>query len=157
MKIRALFLCPDLFRMENDMAHLHITGIDEFSASISKAEKMPAKVMMDILRAMGAALVSEIRKKAVKYGVPIGPMVNSASPNPPRLSGEGGRINVTFKGSRFRYNTETKETEIAFITNYGKKSEAPRPFISRSTEDNDSTDNVVAAGQAVFDQWIGSL
>ena len=139
------------------MAHLHVTGIDEFSASISKAEKIPAKTMIEILRAMGSVLVVELRRKAAKLGIPIGQMVNSASPNAPRITGDGGRVTVTFKGERHRWNTTTREAEIAFLNNYGKKGQAARPFITQACEDNDSADRVVAAGQAVFDQWIGSL
>ena len=63
----------------------------------------------------------------------------------------GGYADVTFSGSRTRSGKSTRNAEIAFINEYGKRSQQARPFVGQAMEQN--ADAIANAGAEVLLEW----
>ena len=61
-----------------------------------------------------------------------------------KLTASGGYQEITFSGSRRRGNTTTRNAEIAFVNEYGKRGQQPRPFIGQAMTANE--EQIAAAG-----------
>lgn len=134
------------------MAGLSVNGLDYLIDAFKNAGDVPEDVTREMLVAMGAQAESCITESAGTHGVPSGPMLASIYSKSPTVTSDGGKVVTTFKGGRTRYNTYTREAEIAFITNYGKKGEPARPFITDVTQKEDP--RISQAGEAVLNAWL---
>lgn len=134
------------------MARLSCTDIDSLAEAFESVRNIPPEVNRDMLESMGKAVESCIKESAGTHGVPMGPMVESVYSKDPVVTGLGGHVVTTFKGGRHRYNTYTREAEIAFITNYGKRGEPARPFITDVQEKEDP--RIAQAGEAILNTWL---
>lgn len=66
----------------------------------------------------------------------------------------GGFQNISFSGKRRRgkNNTETRNAEIAFVNEYGKRGQPARPFLSAAM--NQYVDQITDPGADVLLDWI---
>ena len=70
----------------------------------------------------------------------------------PKQTDSGGFCEVTFSGKRRRGNTDTRNAEIAFINEYGKDGQQPRPFIR--TAGAQYGDQIAAPGEKALGDWM---
>ena len=72
----------------------------------------------------------------------------------PKQTDGGGYCEVTFSGTRRRGNTTTRNAEIAFVNEYGTRTQAGRPFIRQANEE--SAKRTTEAAAAVYDRFLQS-
>ena len=70
----------------------------------------------------------------------------------PKQTDGGGDCEVTFSGSRRRGNTTTRNSEIAFINEYGKEGQTARPFIRQAGEQ--FGDQISDPGEKIIGDWM---
>lgn len=70
----------------------------------------------------------------------------------PKKTDSGGYCEVTFSGSRRRGNTTTRNSEIAFINEYGKEGQTARPFIRQAGEQ--FGDQISDPGEKIIGDWM---
>lgn len=68
---------------------------------------------------------------------------------------DGKSIHIVFKGSRKRVNTSTPNAEIAFLDEFGKRGQDPRPFIKTANEE--CADEALNAAGKIYDDWLNTL
>lgn len=137
------------------MATLSLQGFAELSEMFQDLGPIPEDVTKEALTAMAA--VGERRVKS--YGESMGVrdpessvhILDKITHSKPKKTEDGGYTAVTFSGSRRRGNTRTRNAEIAFINEYGKRGQAPRPFIRLAAET--AGDEIAAAGEKVVGDW----
>ena len=69
-----------------------------------------------------------------------------------RLADSGGYADVTFSGTRTRGRTRTRNAEIAFINEYGKRNQPARPFIRTAAETGG--DQIAEPGEKIVGDWF---
>ena len=70
----------------------------------------------------------------------------------PKQTDSGGYCEVTFSGSRRRGNTTTRNSEIAFVNEYGKEGQPARPFIRQAGEQYG--DQISDPGEKIVGDWM---
>ena len=70
----------------------------------------------------------------------------------PKKTDAGGYADITFEGSRQRGRTRTRNAEIAFVNEYGKRNQAARPFIGTAMTQNEEA--IAAPGAETIGDWI---
>ena len=70
----------------------------------------------------------------------------------PKESDSGGYADVTFSDTRTRGRTTTRNAEIAFINEYGKRNQPARPFIRTAAETGG--DQIAEPGEKIVGDWF---
>jgi hypothetical protein len=65
---------------------------------------------------------------------------------------DGGRKRISFDGTRRRGNTDTRNGEIAFVNEYGKRGQPARPFMRTALEQN--AELISEPGEKIIGDWI---
>ena len=138
------------------MARLDLTGYDELLDAFARIGEFPDSVLDSALTAMETIAADEIRSSGERYGI-RDPQSNvhvldKVKINNPKRTETGGYADVTFSGTRTRGNTETRNAEIAFINEYGKRSQQARPFVGEAMEKN--ADKIAQAGEKIITEWM---
>lgn len=135
-----------------------IHGLDELSLAVYNAQNIPDDVKVNMVNAATAILRDGQSKSAQEMGV-YDPESNVHIANKVRQSKpktKNGKLTgyVTFSGSRKRgeNKTSTRNAEIAFINEFGKKGQPARPFIKTSNEQHSY--EAIDAASAVFHEWL---
>lgn len=144
------------------MAKFVVHGLDELYEATSKARRIPRSVTGSILQKMGEVLKFHVTKEALARKIwDTGEVVRSIRLAKPKIRDDGGSIAVTFTGSRTRGKTTTRNAEIAFVNEYGKRGRGPkqgqaaRPFVKEATER--SVDEANAAGTEELHRWLNEI
>jgi hypothetical protein len=128
-------------------------GIDRLYKDLSQVAKIPQKVQEDMVDAM-ADVVEEAQVffAATMLQGPYyqGDVASSIKKKKPRRTKSGPYVDVVFKGMAHG----TRVAEIAFVNEYGKKSQPARPFIKTANTISDEPSK--KAGFAVYDDWLKS-
>jgi HK97 gp10 family phage protein len=132
------------------MAEFGVAGLDDLMLTMQQIAEIPAEVQDEILNAQADVIVEAQKSKGRSYGVErTGVTLNSIKKSKPKSR----------KGSRVVYVTPTgknkdgnRNAEVAFVNNYGKRTQAARPFITDANEM--SAEQTTAAGAAVYDEWL---
>lgn len=139
------------------MADFKVYGMEELQAEL-RACAISEEEKTEILTAMGSIAAEDQKKAALEMGVYDEDnggrhLVDTIGLTKPKLTDDGGSISVTFKGSRVdaRHKKRTRNAEIAFVANYGRRGQPARPFVRTANER--SAERIEAAGQAVHDKW----
>ena len=140
------------------MATFNSIGIDDLVKSLAAVAEMPVEVQDEILNAGADELVPAQKAKIRQYGIydtsnqETRHVADSIKKGKPK-SNKGVRvIYVTASGSRRRGKTTTRNAEILFINEFGKRGQAPRPAIQDSTEE--AANRVVQAETRVWDAYL---
>lgn len=138
------------------MATFSVSGIDEIASAFSRTANVPDNIKQNVLTEMGHILM-EAQKSEGESKVGRDPnssvhFIDNITLSKPKLTDDGGYVKVTFKGSRRRGHTETRNAEIAFINEYGKKGQPARPFIRPANEK--SAEQAREKGADVLHSWI---
>jgi HK97 gp10 family phage protein len=132
------------------MAEFGVAGLDDLMLTMQQIAEIPAEVQDEILNAQADVIVEAQKSKGHSYGVErTGVTLNSIKKSKPKSR----------KGSRVVYVTPTgtnkdgnRNAEVAFVNNYGTRSQKARPFITDANEM--SEEQTTTAGAAVYDRWL---
>lgn len=138
------------------MAKLEYSGIDSVELSLQQVAALPTDVVDDILNAGADALIPFQRRKAREMGVyDTGGLGRSIKKTAVKKKTDGGRIiHVYAQGSRKRGRKTTRNSEIHFINEFGKKGQKARPFTKKANEAARSA--ITEAELRVYDEWLKS-
>lgn len=135
------------------MASFKVDGIEGLSIALGKVENMPDNILREMLQAMGEVAKKAIESSAKAKGVVgTGLTIASIKLKRPKITPTGGQTAVTFGGSRTRANTTTRNAEIAFINEFGKRGQPARPFIKDAIDKEG--DRIGDAGTKIFNKWL---
>ena len=138
------------------MATLELTGFDDLEDAFRRISEIPFDVTAEALDAMAAVAADAIRSTGESMGVrdPDSDVhiLDRIKPRKPKKTTEGGYEMISFTGTRRRGNTTTRNAEIAFVNEYGKKGQPARPFIG--TAMNRSADRIQDQAEKVIGDWI---
>ena len=138
------------------MATLELTGFDDLEDAFRRISEIPFDVTAEALDAMAAVAAEKIRSTGESMGVrdPESDVhiLDRIKPRKPKKTTEGGYEMISFTGTRRRGNTTTRNAEIAFVNEYGKKGQPARPFIG--TAMNRSADRIQDQAEKVIGDWI---
>jgi len=134
------------------MANMTTEGLTEFSLSLEELSSVPDNIFDRMLNGMAEVIERAQKSKGRAYGVyRTGVTLESIRRGKPRRDNDGGRIAITPQGKNPR---GTSNAEVAFINEFGKRGQAPRPFIRDANEE--SADAAVDAAARVYDEWLKS-
>ena len=117
------------------MATLELQGFEDLEDAFRRISEIPFDVTAEALHGMAEGAMDKI-KKASKA----------------KKTETGGYLNISFSGSRKRGKTTTRNAEIAFVNEYGKRGQPARPFIG--TAMSRSADEITAPAEKVIGDWI---
>jgi len=138
------------------MAQISLNGLDEIDKMLEHLSEVPFDVISDALNAMAAVAEDQVRKAGQAMGVRDPEsrvhILDKVTHTKPKKSDAGGYSDVTFSGTRTRGRTKTRNAEIAFINEYGKRGQAPRPFIRQAAEQG--ADAIAKPGEEIIGDWF---
>lgn len=138
------------------MATLELQGFDGLEDAFRRIADIPWSVTEEALDDMAAVAATEIRRTGESMGVrdPESDthILDKITTTKAKQTDNGGYKDITFKGSRTRNGTRTRNAEIAFINEYGKRNQPARPFIGRAMNENE--DAIQAQAEQVIGDWI---
>ena len=124
------------------MASLEVTGLDELESRMLLIGAIPDDVMTEALGKMAEVAAAEIKTQGEAMDVrdPESSVhiLDRIKQVKAKQGKDGWYQDITFTGSRTRgQNREpTRNAEIAFIQEYGKRGQQARPFIGTAMEAN---------------------
>jgi len=137
------------------MPEISFSGLDSLELSMKEIAEIPDDVKDEMLQAQAAVVVPVMRARAQAYGLKdTGLMIDSIKPGKPKKTKTGRALYVTPQGKRRRGQKDTRNTEIAFIGEYGTKKVRARPFMREAVEA--TAEQAEQAALQVYDRWLKS-
>ena len=137
------------------MANLEMHGFDDLNEAFNRIGNIPFDVTAEALDAMAKVAASEIKSTGESVGVrdPDSDVhiLDKITRKKPVQTEGGGYEKITFSGTRTRNGTKTRNAEIAFVNEYGKRGQPARPFIRNAME---REDEIAAPGEKIIGDWI---
>ena len=138
------------------MATVTLEGFSELDAMFAKLGDVPWDVTSKALDQMAEAGEDAVRSTGRAMGVrePDSSVhiLDKITHTKPKQTDGGGYSKVTFSGSRRRGNTTTRNSEIAFVNEYGKEGQTARPFIRQAGEQYG--DQISEPGEKILGDWM---
>jgi len=138
------------------MANVTLDGFSQLDAMFKKLGDIPFSVTASALDAMAEVGEDAVRRTGRSMGVRDPEsgvhILDSVTHTKPKKSEDGGYCYITFSGSRRRGNTTTRNSEIAFINEYGKRGQAARPFIRQAGVQYG--DAIADPGERIIGDWM---
>lgn len=140
------------------MAEFSCNGLDDLMLSLQEIAEIPEDVQNAMLQA-GADVVAQAQREKVKaYGIYDGSspkhVADSIKPGKVKIKKGQRVIYVTPTGSRRRAKTVTRNAEILFVNEYGRRGQKARPAVRDANES--SAEKTTAAMAAVHEKWLKS-
>lgn len=135
------------------MAEFDVSGLDALMLSLQDVADLPETVQDAMLDAQ-ADVVLQAQQSAAQAIADTGQTARSLRKSKPRTRKGVRSISITFAGSRKRGDTTTRNAEIAFVNEYGKKGVPARNFIRKANEQSAAASTQAAA--SVYDQYLQS-
>ena len=137
------------------MADFTFRGLDDFMLTMQEIAEIPDDVVDEMLNAQ-ADVVAEAQKAAGRaMGVEdTGLTLQKLKKGKVKVRKGRRVVYIMPTGSRTRGKTKTRNAEIAFVNEYGKKGQKARPFIKMGNEK--SAEEATAAAFRVYDRWLQS-
>ena len=140
------------------MARFSVSGLEAAQDELNKLIHIPEEGKKEILTAMATVAMEEQRKEGLAMGVYDSQnegkhAIDSIGLSKPKITDDGGRISVTFKGTRKdkKHKKKVRHAEVMFVNNYGKRGQQPRPFVRSANAK--AEERIQDAGQTAFDKW----
>ena len=109
-------------------------GTEDLAAAFKKMSNIPNDVKAKAMTAAGNIVAEEQRRVGEEKGIRApesnAHILDKIKVNNPKIEENGASVTITFSGSRKRGRTSTRNAEIAFINEFGKRGQPARPFIS---------------------------
>ena len=139
------------------MASLELQGFDSLEDAYQSIADIPFAVTADALDAMAEVAMAKIKAQGETMGVrdPESSVhiLDKITHRKPKQTESGGYALITFTGSRTRgRGTVTRNAEIAFVNEYGKRGQRARPFIGLAMTQNE--DEILAPAEKIVGDWI---
>jgi HK97 gp10 family phage protein len=137
------------------MPSYRVDGLEELGGLFDNLANIPDSVLEEMLSAEADIVVDAQQRTAqsVLHGpYSSGNLAGSIRKSRVKKSKNGMGIYVVFKGGRTRANTTTRNAEIAFLNEFGKRGQPVRPFIKRANEE--CADRAVNSAANVYDKWL---
>ena len=138
------------------MATLELEGFDSIEDAFRRISDIPFEVTEEALDGMAAVAMEKIRAQGESMGVRDPEsnehILDKIKRNKAKKTEFGGYETITFSGSRTRGGGRTRNAEIAFVNEYGKRSQQARPFIRTALEQNE--DAIYAPAEETVGDWI---
>ena len=140
------------------MAEFSCNGLDGLMLSLQEIAEIPEEVQDEMLRA-GAEVVAKAQREKVRaYGIYDGSspkhVADSIKPGKVKLKKGQRIIYVSPTGSRRRGKTGTRNSEILFVNEYGRRGQKARPAVRDA---NEASAKATTAAQAeVYDKYLRS-
>lgn len=140
------------------MAEFSCNGLDDLMLSLQEIAAIPEEVQDEMLQA-GADVVAQAQREKVKaYGIYDGSspkhVADTIKPGKVKLKKGQRVIYVTPSGSRRRGKSVTRNAEILFVNEYGKRGQKARPAIRDANEA--CAEQMVNAQMTVYDKHLRS-
>ena len=137
------------------MAKFDTADMEQLLLDMKEIADMPEGVITDMLQAEADVIIPAQKETAVSLGVvDSGILAASIKSGKVTRTADGATMSVYPQGSRKRGNTTTSNSEIAFINEFGKHGQPPRPFIQTANEKY--ADRAVDAAFDVYDEYLRS-
>lgn len=115
------------------MAMLELQGIDSLEDAFKRISEIPFDVTSEALDAMAEVAEGKIKAQGESMHVrdPRSDVhiLDKIKRGKAKQTKEGGYEMISFTGTRTRGRIRTRNAEIAFVNEYGKRGQAARPFI----------------------------
>lgn len=139
------------------MGRLTVNGIDALSDDFAALARLPESVIDGILDAEAEVITRAQREEIEKqWRGPhsLGISAKSIKKGKAKKDRDGRSLSVYPQGTRKRGGQTTRNAEIAFINEYGKRGQPARPAISTANmkKEKEATD----AGERVYNQFLDS-
>ena len=129
-------------------------GFDRLQLSLEQLAAMPDAVIGEMLTAGGEVIKEAHQAKIEQMGV-VDTGTLAASIKLGRPNTKAGTIEIRPSGTRKRGNTVTRNEEIGWITEYGKKGEPARPWMREANAD--AEDKAVDAAAKPFYNYLDKI
>lgn len=134
------------------MAIMTTDGMTEFAVAMEEIGYIPDDVLNEMLQAQADVIEPAQKKKGRAYGVHrTGVTLDSIRRGKPKKTRNGKAIYVSPEGTNSDGN---RNAEVAFINEFGKHGQAPRPFIRDANEEH--ADEAVEASAKVLNDFYDS-
>lgn len=137
------------------MATVTLAGFDGIDAMFRELGDIPFEVTSEAVLAMAEVGEAAVRSTGSAMGVhdPASDVhiLDKITHTKPKQTDDGAVAYITFSGSRTRGKTKTRNAEIAFVNEYGKRNQQARPFIRQAAEQY--ADQIAAPGEQVLGEW----
>ena len=133
------------------MAIMAMEGLEELALDLEELANMPVSVLDDMLNAGGEVLKkgqSKTAESMLQGPYYAGGVAGGVALTKPRKHKDGRALFITFKG--FQHNNRL--AEIAFVNEFGKKKQPPRPFIRTANEQH--ADEAISAEEKIYDDYL---
>ena len=141
------------------MARFSCSGLVELNAAYAELKDIPHSVTQDVLEAMGAVAMERIRETGEAMGVrdteSSEHILDKLKLSKVTYTKDGGYLKVTYSGKRLRGKTTTRNPEIAFINEFGKRGQPARPFMKTALDK--SADEISQAGADKLSAWQNKI
>ena len=138
------------------MARLELDGFDELNAALQRIGSIPEPVAAQALDAMAAVAKNKIRDRGESLGMrdPESDVhiLDVITTTKAKKTKSGGFEDITFAGTRRRSGKRVRNAEIAFVNEYGTRTQQARPFISPAMTQNEAA--IAAPGAEIIGDWI---
>lgn len=138
------------------MASLELQGFDSLDEAFRRISEIPFSVTSEALDGMAEVAADKIRDQGERMGVrdPESDVhiLDKIKTGKPRQTESGGYATISFSGSRQRGKSRTRNAEIAFVNEYGKRGQAARPFIGLAMTQNE--DAILQPAEKTIGDWI---
>ena len=138
------------------MANLTFTGSSELNDAFTRISDIPWPVTEQALDGMAKVAATEIKSTGEYMGVRDEDsdvhILDHITTKKAKQTDDGGYEKITFDGTRQRGKTTTRNAEIAFVNEYGKRGQDARPFIKTALTQNESM--ISAPGERIIGDWI---
>ena len=138
------------------MGSLSVSGSDKLSDAFARIQDIPFSVTSEALDAMAEVAVREIRDTGETMGVrddnSDDHILDHLITKKARKTDDGGRKKISYSGTRRRGNTDTRNAEIAFVNEYGKRGQPARPFMRTALSQH--ADLISEPAEKIVGDWI---
>ena len=140
------------------MGKLEIGGIMDLELVFSRLENVPREITESAVTAMAKVAAVKVKASGEAMGIkdPESSVhfLDKITLTKVKHTDSGARQDVTFRGTRTRgeKKTKTKEAEIAFINEFGKRRQPARPFMKVAAEQYEQ--EITEPGAQILGDWI---
>lgn len=135
------------------MAQLSFSGLDELMLSLQEASEIPDDVAEAMLSAEAEIVEAAQIAAGMQMGVyRTGETLTSIRPGKMKRAKDGGR--VMYVSPQGRNEKGERNATVAFVNEYGKRNQAPRPFIAAANEA--AATPAVEAAAEIYDEFLKS-
>lgn len=132
------------------------TGTSELTDAFNRIHDIPWDVTEQALDSMAQVAAREIKSSGEYMGVrdeeSDDHILDHITTKKATRTDDGGREKITFDGTRKRGNTITRNAEIAFVNEYGKRGQDARPFTKTALTQNEAL--ISDPGVKIIGDWI---